>query len=103
MDRLGRNGSNIKRPRAQSEGSVGEASPTKASPKIPRYSCQQSCATPHYSCELVVRKKNSNTRRMIMKTIISALVALSVLSGVAATAYAFDAKSFYQEQDREHL
>ena len=29
-----------------------------------------------------------------MKTVISALVALSVLSGVAASAYAFDAKTF---------
>ena len=38
-----------------------------------------------------------------MKTILSALVALSVLSGAAASAYAFDAKSFYQEQDREHF
>jgi len=37
-----------------------------------------------------------------MKTIISALLALSVLSGVAAKAYAFDAKTFYSEQDREH-
>jgi hypothetical protein len=37
-----------------------------------------------------------------MKTIISALVALSVLSGVAASAYAFDAKTFYEQQDREH-
>jgi len=48
------------------------------------------------------RQKNLNARRTIMKTIISALVALSVLSGVAASAYAFDAKTFYQEQDREH-
>ena len=37
-----------------------------------------------------------------MKTIISALLALSVLTGVAANAYAFDAKSFYAQQDREH-
>jgi len=37
-----------------------------------------------------------------MKTIISALVALSVLSGVAASASAFDAKTFYEQQDREH-
>jgi hypothetical protein len=37
-----------------------------------------------------------------MKTIISALVALSVLSGVAASAYALDAKTFYEQQDREH-
>jgi hypothetical protein len=35
-----------------------------------------------------------------MKTIISALLALSVLTGVAASAYAFDAKSFYEELDR---
>jgi hypothetical protein len=47
-------------------------------------------------------QKNLNARRTIMKTIISALVALSVLSGVAASAYAFDAKTFYEQQDREH-
>ena len=35
-----------------------------------------------------------------MKMIISALVALSVLTGVAASASAFDAKSFYEQQDR---
>ena len=32
-----------------------------------------------------------------MKTIVSALVALSVLTGVAASANAFDAKSFYEQ------
>ena len=42
-----------------------------------------------------------NPRRLIMKTILSALLALSVLTGVAASAYAFDAKTFYEEQDRE--
>ena len=31
-----------------------------------------------------------------MKTIVSALVALSVLAGIAAPASAFDAKSFYE-------
>ena len=36
-----------------------------------------------------------------MKTIMSAIVALSVLTGVAASANAFDAKDFYQQQDRE--
>jgi hypothetical protein len=36
-----------------------------------------------------------------MKSILSALLALSVLTGVAASAYAFDAKTFYEEQDRE--
>jgi hypothetical protein len=35
-----------------------------------------------------------------MKTIASALIALSVLTGVAASANAFDAKSFYEELDR---
>ena len=38
---------------------------------------------------------------MIMKTIVSALVALSVLTGVAASANAFDAKSFYEQQERQ--
>lgn len=37
-----------------------------------------------------------------MKTIVSALLALSVLTGVAASANAFDAKSFYQQVDRDH-
>lgn len=32
-----------------------------------------------------------------MKTIISALLAVSVLSGMAASAYASDAKTFFQQ------
>jgi hypothetical protein len=36
-----------------------------------------------------------------MKIIVSALVALSVLAAVAAAASAFDAKSFYGQQDRQ--
>jgi hypothetical protein len=35
-----------------------------------------------------------------MKIIASALIALSVLAGIAAPASAFDAKSFYEQQDR---
>jgi hypothetical protein len=35
-----------------------------------------------------------------MKVIASALVALSVLAGIAAPASAFDAKSFYQQLER---
>ena len=35
-----------------------------------------------------------------MKTIVSALIALSVLAGIAAPASAFDAKNFYEQQDR---
>jgi hypothetical protein len=35
-----------------------------------------------------------------MKTIISALIALSALTGVAASASAFEAQSFYEQLDR---
>ena len=35
-----------------------------------------------------------------MKTIVSALIALSVLAGVAAPASALDVKSFYERMDR---
>jgi hypothetical protein len=37
-----------------------------------------------------------------MKTIASALVALLLISGVAGTAQAFDAKAFYEQVDRDH-
>lgn len=36
-----------------------------------------------------------------MKIILSALVALSVLASVAAPASAFDAKTFYEQQERQ--
>jgi hypothetical protein len=36
-----------------------------------------------------------------MKTFVSALIALSVLAGIAAPASALDAKQFYEHQDRE--
>ncbi len=36
----------------------------------------------------------------IMKTIVFALIALSVLAGIVAPASAMDAKSFYEQQDR---
>ena len=36
-----------------------------------------------------------------MRVIVSALLALSVLAGVAAPASAFDAKSFFEQQSRE--
>ena len=35
-----------------------------------------------------------------MKTIVSALIALSVITSVAAPASAFDAKSFFEQLDR---
>jgi hypothetical protein len=35
-----------------------------------------------------------------MKIIVSALLALSMLTGIAASANAFDAKSFYETLDR---
>jgi hypothetical protein len=36
-----------------------------------------------------------------MKTIVSALIALSVLTGIAAPASAFDVKGFYEQQGRQ--
>ena len=40
-----------------------------------------------------------NPWRKAMKTIVSALIALSVLAGIAAPASALDAKTFYEQQD----
>jgi len=39
---------------------------------------------------------------MIMKLIMSALVALSVIAGVAGSANAFDTKTFFEQVDRDH-
>ena len=39
---------------------------------------------------------------MIINTILSALVALSVIASVAGTANALDAKSFFEQVDRDH-
>jgi len=37
-----------------------------------------------------------------MKTIVAALLALSVIAGVATSASAFDAKTFYEQLDKNH-
>jgi hypothetical protein len=37
-----------------------------------------------------------------MKTILSGLVALSVIAGVAGTASALDAKTLFEQVDRNH-
>ena len=37
-----------------------------------------------------------------MKTILSALVALSVIAGLAGSASALDARNFYEQIDRSH-
>jgi hypothetical protein len=37
----------------------------------------------------------------VMKTIVSAFIALSVLAGVAPSASALDAKSFYEHLERQ--
>ena len=37
-----------------------------------------------------------------MKTLVSALIALSVLVGIAAPASALDARKFYDQIDRQH-
>ena len=43
----------------------------------------------------------STRRRMTMRTIVSALIGVSVFGLVALPASAFDAKTFYDQQDRE--
>ena len=45
--------------------------------------------------------KELATQENPMKIIVSALVALSVLAGIAAPASAFDAKGFYGQLDRQ--
>jgi hypothetical protein len=42
------------------------------------------------------------SRRDTMKTILSALVALSVIASVAGPANALDAKTFFEQVDRDH-
>jgi hypothetical protein len=48
------------------------------------------------------RQHRSLVRRTAMKTIVSALIALSVLAGIAAPASALDARSFYDQQDARY-
>jgi hypothetical protein len=45
--------------------------------------------------------EKEGSRRTIMKTIAYVLIALSVLAGVATTVTAFDAKTFYEQMERE--
>jgi hypothetical protein len=45
---------------------------------------------------------NQSQGDIAMKTILSALVALSVIAGVAGTASALDAKTFFEQIDRDH-
>ena len=44
--------------------------------------------------------RNGQLLEIDMRTIVSALIALSVLAGVAVPASALDAKTFYEQQDR---
>ena len=39
-------------------------------------------------------------KEIVMKSVAAILVTLSLLTGVAASANAFDAKTFYEQQDR---
>jgi hypothetical protein len=54
------------------------------------------------SKKLAIESIKRSSRRMNMKTILSTLVALSILTGFVGSASAFDAKTFYAQQDREH-
>jgi ABC-type phosphate/phosphonate transport system permease subunit len=60
----------------------------------PRTSCYYS------ACQMTGNVVLPNIWREAMKTIVSALIALSVLAGIAAPASAMDAKTFYEQQDR---
>jgi hypothetical protein len=44
----------------------------------------------------------TSSRRDAMKTILSALIALSVIASVAGQANALDAKTFFEQVDRDH-
>ena len=48
----------------------------------------------------LTRNQTHTLRRTAMKTIVSALIALSVIAGIAAPASAIDAKKFYEQVDR---
>ena len=52
--------------------------------------------SPRTSAALVRREE------IAMKTILSALVAFSVIAGIAGSAKALDAKTFYEQVDRNH-
>jgi hypothetical protein len=54
------------------------------------------------SHELARRRAQESTGETIMKTITSALVALVLLTGIAGSAQALDARSFYEQVDRNH-
>jgi hypothetical protein len=55
-----------------------------------------SAMTTDNGVDRIARKK----WRIAMKTIISGLIALSVLAGIAGPATALDTKTFYDQQDR---
>jgi hypothetical protein len=55
----------------------------------------------NYSCRRY-RGIGQNSGEIAMKTILSALVALSVIAGVAGAASALDAKTFFEQIDRDH-
>jgi hypothetical protein len=76
---------------ANREGAILVPSVTPASTKLwKNYSC------PSY------RGTSQNSGEIAMKTILSALVALSVIAGGAGTASALDAKTFFEQIDRDH-
>jgi hypothetical protein len=48
------------------------------------------------------QRVEEDQRKDIMKTVLSALVALSVIAGITGSANALDAKAFYEQVDRNH-
>ena len=56
---------------------------------------------PPWMTDDVVSPASLHSRRNAMKTIISTLIALSVLAGIAAPASALDASTFFEQQERQ--
>ena len=55
-----------------------------------------------WTTTLMMLSKPLPQGRLVMKTIVLALIAVSVLAGIAGSASALDVKTFYEQQDRSH-
>jgi hypothetical protein len=92
------------RPAITGFGSIPHGSPcvTREGAKlVPAVTAASIKLWKNHSCPRY-RGIGQNSGEIAMKTILSALVALSVIAGVAGTASALDAKTFFEQIDRDH-
>ena len=97
------NTSDPKKSRTHDDGSISPSTFALLSGGLPHAVVLDASSTqriPARACCFAYRFVKATLRGFTMKTILSALIALSALVGVAASANAFDAKSFYEELDR---